>query len=86
MNAKYLNIKGFSAAITPNDNKDIDYKYSDGVYVESAGNVAVTFKDGSTHTFTGLVAKDTIQGEIARISSTGTTVTAGEVYTFALVQ
>lgn len=79
MNSRYFNIAGMQV-ITPNNNVDIDKAYSDGIYVESAGNIKVAFKDGTTHTFKNLVAKDTIQANIARVYSTGTTVTSTDIF------
>lgn len=79
MNPRYFKIGGM-AAVVQSDTVDLT-GYSDGVYVEAAGDVAVEFTDGTSHTFT-LAAKDTISCSIAKILSIGTTIADADIFTF----
>lgn len=60
-------------SITPHNTNELA-RYTRAITAAGAGTLAVTFYDGSTHTFT-LGAGDTIQVVAAKVSSTGTTAT-----------
>lgn len=81
MNPRYFKIGGM-AAVVQSDTVDLT-GYNDGVYVEAAGDVAIEFTDGTSHTFT-LEAKDTIACSISKILSTGTTIADANIFTFKL--
>ena len=67
------------ATCTPSDAVDIDQKYK-GIWLESGGNLAVMFKDNSTHVYSGLVKHQELWGHFKRILSTGTTITSSDIY------
>ena len=78
MNPLY-DIPAGMTSVTPNNNKDIDKKYK-GIWLESGGDLAVQFKDGSTHIYGGLVKHQDVWGHFKRILSTGTTITSSDIY------
>jgi len=63
----------------PNDNEDIDKNYT-GLWLEASGDVSVQFRDGSLHTYGGLIKHQEIWGQFKRVFDTGTTVTDGNLY------
>ena len=70
------------AAITPSDSIDVPTGPGGaaqtpcvGVYVTTAGNVAVNLRGGGTATQTGLVAGQFVDVAVTRILATGTTAT-----------
>jgi len=78
MNPLY-NIPSGMKVCTPSDTDDIDKNYV-GLWFESGGNVSVQFRDGSLHTYSGVLKHQELWGEIKRVFSTGTTVTDGDIY------
>lgn len=62
-------------AITPSDTVNVDSRYAEGIYVSVAGNVAVELKDGTSFSFTGLAAGDTLNVRFNKVKATGTTAT-----------
>ena len=62
------------AAVTPNDSTDLTTT-SRAIIVGGAGNIAVTFVDGSDVTIVGLLAGQVYPFRVSRIKSTGTTAT-----------
>ena len=62
-----------AAAVTPSDSADLS-QFS-VIYVGSAGAVKVTTAQGSTVTFSGLAAGQTIPVRVRRVWATGTTAT-----------
>ena len=69
---------------TPNDNTDINPAYSQGVWTEADGNIAIMYKDGTTHVFGNWPKHRELTGHIKRVLSTGITVSSGNVYTYSL--
>jgi len=65
--------------VTPNDNVDINQAYK-GIWVESGGDLAVMFKDSTTHTFAGLTKHQELWGDFKRVLTTGTTITSTNIY------
>lgn len=63
-------IDGF--AVTPNDSTDLT-QVSRALYIGTAGNVALITAKGTTLTFVGLQAGQTLSVRAARVLSTGTT-------------
>ena len=78
MNPLY-DIPSGMTSVTPNDNVDIDQNYT-GIFLESGGNLAVRFRDGSSHVYSGLVKHQTVWGHFARVLTTGTTITSSDIY------
>ena len=66
-------------SVTPSNGNDIDRRYT-GIWIESGGDLAVMFKDNSTHVYSGLVKHQEIWGHFKRILSTGTTITSSNIY------
>ena len=64
-------------SVTPSDTDDIDGAYN-GIWLEDGGDVAVQFKDGSTHIYGGLLKHCELWGHFKKIFATGTTAT--EIY------
>lgn len=60
------------AAVTPSDSADITE--TRGLYIGTAGNLKVTFADGTTATLTS-VANGVIPLKVKRVWATGTTAT-----------
>lgn len=61
-----------ASSITPNDTTQIT-KACRGVYVGTAGNLAVTMADGSSVTFVGVQAGSILPIKVKIIKDTGTT-------------
>lgn len=61
------------AAVTPSDATILSGVRA--LYVGGAGDVAVTFNDGSTATFVGVVSGFILPVQVSRVMSTGTTAT-----------
>ena len=59
--------------------KNIDKAYT-GIWLESGGDLAVQFKDGSTHIYGGLVKHQEIWGMFNKVITTGTTITSSDIY------
>ena len=73
MNPMYEIPTGMTA-VTPSDTEEIDKGYN-GIWLEDAGDLAVQFKDGSTHVYGGLLKHTQLWGQYNKIFSTGTTAT-----------
>ncbi len=69
-------------AHTPSDTVDVNSEYSHGVFIESSGDVAVMYKDGTTHVFGSLARHQYADGHIKRVLATGTTVSSSDVYIY----
>ena len=63
-----------AAAVTPNDSTDLT-TIARALYVGGAGNVKIDAADGSTVTFSGVLAGSILPVRAARVYSTGTTAT-----------
>lgn len=63
-----------AAAVTPNDSTDLT-TIARALYVGGAGNVKIDAADGSTVTFSGVLAGSILPVRVARVYSTGTTAT-----------
>ncbi len=61
-----------AAAVTPNDSTDLT-TIARALYVGGAGNVKIDAADGSTVTFSGVLAGSILPVRVARVYSTGTT-------------
>jgi len=66
-------------AYTPSDTADCPAG-TVGFYLEGSGNVAVRFRDGSTHVYSNLLTGSEKWGKFKRILASGTTVSAGNLY------
>lgn len=66
---------GGAAAVAPNDGADLAVKPTRGLFIGGAGNLKVTMEDGSTPTFTGVVAGSVLRLKVVRVWATGTTAT-----------
>jgi hypothetical protein len=70
-------------AITPDDNNDLDNLTGGGVtrglWVGSAGNVAVVTQSGASVTFKGIAAGTLLPVKVKRVLSTGTNTTADTI-------
>lgn len=64
-----------AATVTPNDSTDLAKGRTKGVYVGTAGDLAVTMNDGTNVTFSGLAAGVVHYISVSRIKATGTTAT-----------
>jgi hypothetical protein len=62
---------GGAAVITPNDGTDLPSR-TFGIYVGGAGNVKVDMGDGTTVTFSGVVAGTVLPIQAKRVYATGT--------------
>lgn len=66
---------GHYAAITPSDSTNYADGEADAIYVGGAGNAVVVRPDGTTVTFSGLLAGNIYSIKSDRVNSTGTTAT-----------
>lgn len=64
-----------AAAVTPHDTTELTY-LTRALFVGGAGNLACLMADGSTCTFTGVVAGTVLPIRVARVNSTSTTATS----------
>lgn len=63
-----------AAAVTPNDSTDLTV-IARALYIGGAGDVKINAADGSTVTFSGVLAGSILPVRAARVYSTGTTAT-----------
>ena len=68
--------------ITPSNTAEIAEPYNQGLYVTGAGNVAITFRDGTSQTLT-FAAGAILYARIKRVNATGTTATVKGVHLLA---
>jgi hypothetical protein len=69
----------YARTITKSDTVDIpsvNNELMTAIYVGGAGNIVAVYKDGSTQTFTGLLAGAIYPITCVRVNSTNTTATA----------
>ena len=58
----------------------LDYGIMRGFLIEADGDVAVTFEDDTTATYTGLKGGQYYPCQAKKINSSGTTLTAGQIH------
>lgn len=62
-----------AVVVSPSDTNTLNF--TRGLYVGGAGNLAVTMKDGTTVTFTGVTAGQILPVSVTQVKATGTTAT-----------
>ena len=65
--------------VTPSNTDEIDKAYT-GIWLEESGDLSVTFADDSVHIYGGLLKHSELWGKFKKINSTGTTISAGNIY------
>lgn len=63
-----------AAAVTPHDSTELSY-VTRALFVGGAGNIACLMADGTSCTFTGVVAGSVLPIRVRRVNSTSTTAT-----------
>lgn len=61
-----------AVAVTPNDTADLT-NVTRAIYIGTGGNLSVIMQDGSTCTFTGVLAGTVYPLRVSRVRATGTT-------------